>query len=143
MMFTRFGLGQRPHLLGENINSISNQGLTYLQNIKGSISLEFNGYIYSGYVNLSGATSFLNAIGKIRNALNSNLQVAAVTSGSSTKPDSAVFYGYVTRAQLYVTQMVRGTIQPGGVVSGADVKLEAYPFDSGPAICSVSEAGRA
>ena len=127
MMFTRFGLGQRPHLLGANISNLT---IPELDSIHGSISLDFNGYIYSGYVNLANSPTFLNAIGKIRNALNSNLQVAAVTSGSSIKPVTVTFMGYVNKAQLYVTQMVSsGTIEPGGVVSGAGVKVGSQIID--------------
>jgi hypothetical protein len=138
MMFTRFGLGQRPHLLGANIGS-----LTQLQGINGSIALTFNGYRYSGHINLSSATSFVDAAKKIQVALNSNLQVAAVTSGSTIVPETVTFTGYVNEAQLYVTQVLSGTLELGGIISGHGIAPEAYPFDSGPAICSVSEVGRA
>ena len=60
LMFTRFGLGQRPHLLGANISNLN------LQSINGSLGITFDGYAYSGHVNLSGITSFVNAASKIR-----------------------------------------------------------------------------
>ena len=107
MLFTRFGLGQRPHLLGANL--ISNLTLTQLQSINGSIALTFNGYTYSGHVNLSGVTSFLDAAGKIKTALDRNLQVAAVTTGSSITPATVSFTGYRQRAQLYVTSVPSGS----------------------------------
>ena len=119
MLFTRIGLGQRPHLLGANLSNLT---LTQLQSINGSLALTFDGYTYSGYVNLAGVTSFLDAAGKIRAALNRNLQVAAVTAGSSIAPESTSFTGYTggkgDTVHLYVTSVSSGAIEIGGVVSG-------------------------
>ncbi len=53
------------------------------------------------------STSFVDAAGKITSGLNSNLQVAAVTSGSSIAPETVSFMGYVNEAQLYVTSRSR------------------------------------
>ena len=61
LSFTRVGLGQRPHLLGANISNLT---LAQLQGINGSVALTFDGYIYSGYVNLSGVTSISDAGGQ-------------------------------------------------------------------------------
>src|SRR5208337_4743754 len=47
MLFTRMGIRQRPHLLGANISNIPQ-----LQGISGSVALTFDGYTYSGNVNL-------------------------------------------------------------------------------------------
>ena len=56
MLFTRFGGGWvRPHLLGANISNLT---LSQLQSISGSLSIVFQGYTYTGSVNLSGVTSF-------------------------------------------------------------------------------------
>ena len=106
-------------MLGANI---STDNITQLQSINGSLALTFDGYTYSGQVNLSGATSFVNAAGKITAAINKNLQVAAVTVGSSITPEKAVFTGYVNHQQLYVTSVQSGSIEVGGVVSGHGVK---------------------
>ena len=78
----------------------------------------FRGYTYSGHVNLSGVTSFSDAAATIRAALNQNLQVAAVTAGSSITPESVSFTGYFDRAQLYVTSVSSGSIEIGGMISG-------------------------
>jgi len=115
MLFTRIGLGQRPHLLGANISNLT---LTQLQSINGSLGLTFDGYTYSGNINLSGVASFLDAGHAIQTALNSDLQVAAVTAGSSIAPESASFTGYTVRNQLYVTSVSSGSIEIGGIVSG-------------------------
>ena len=115
MLFTRVGLGQRPHLLGANI---SNYNLTQLQSINGSLGLTFDGYTYSANINLSGVTSFTDAAHAIQAALNSHRQVAAVTAGDSIEPESASFTGYTVREQLYVTSVSSGSIEIGGIVSG-------------------------
>ena len=112
MLFTRIGLGQRPHLLGANI---SNYNLTQLQSINGSLGLTFDGYTYSGNINLSGVTSFTDAAHAIQAALNSHRQVAAVTAGDSIAPESASFTGYAVREQLYVTSVSSGSIEIGGM----------------------------
>ena len=104
MLFTRYGLGQRPHLLGANISNLT---LTQLQSISGSLALTFNGYTYSGTINLSGVTSFTDAASAIQAALNSNLQVAAVTAGSSIAPESVSFTGSVDGATLRHVGLVR------------------------------------
>ena len=119
MLFTRIGLGQRPHLLGANLSSLT---LAQLQSINGSIALTFDGYTYSGHINLSGVTSLLNVAGRISAAFNHNLQVAAVTAGSSISPESVSFTGYTDRTQLFVTSVSSGTIEIGGLISGHGVK---------------------
>jgi hypothetical protein len=123
MLFTRFGLGQRPHLLGANISNLTlTPGPNSLQNISGSIAITFDGYNYSGNVDLEGAMSLVGAAHNIQNALNSNLQVAAVTAGGSITRESVSFMGYVDHQQLYVTSVSSGTIEIGGIVSGRGVK---------------------
>ena len=121
--FTRFGLGQRPHLLGANISNLT---LAQLQSINGSLALNFNGYIYSGQVNLSGVLGFYGRIER-RYRLPSidNLQVAAMTAGSSIAPKSVSFMGYLKNAQLYITSVSSGTIEIGGIISGPGITLRA------------------
>ena len=121
--FTRFGLGQRPHLLGANISDLT---LAQLQSINGSLALNFNGYIYSGQVNLSGVLGFSDVSSTIQTALNDNLQVAAMTAGSSIAPKSVSFMGYLKNAQLYITSISSGTIEIGGIISGPGITSPGY-----------------
>ena len=51
-----------------------------------------------------------------------NLQVAAVTTGSSITPESVSFTGYINGAQLYVTSVSSGSIELGGIISGHGIK---------------------
>ena len=130
LSFTRYGNGQRPHLLGANIAADS---LTTLQAINGTFSLTFDGYTYAGNVDLSGVTSFSDAALKIRDAINSHLPVAAVTTGSSITPKSVSFTGYTggtgDTAHLYVRSVSSGTIEIGGVVSGHGLAAGAQIID--------------
>ena len=119
MLFTRFGSWVRTHLLGANISNLT---LSELQSIKGSIALTFQGYTYSGSIDLSGVESFPAAGNAIQNALNSNLQVAAVTAGSSIAPVSVSFKGSINGARLQVTSVSSGSIEVGGIVSGPGIK---------------------
>ena len=118
MLFTRYGRNRRPHLLGANISNLT---LDQLQSISGSLAITFQGYTYSGNVNLSGVTSFKGAAGAIQHALNSNLQVAAVTTGSSIASVSVSFTGSVRGAFLEVTSVSSGSIELGGEVSAPGV----------------------
>jgi hypothetical protein len=122
MLFTRLGSGRRPHLLGANI---SNLALNQLQSISGSLAITFQGYTYSGPINLSGVGSFSAAAAAIQATLNRNLQVAAVTAGSSIAPVSVSFTGSVTAAFLQVTSVSSGSIEPGAMISGPGVKAGA------------------
>jgi len=121
--FTRFGLGQRPHLLGANISNLT---LTQLQSISGSITITFQGYTYSGSINLSGIRSpidrFKGTATAIQVALDSNLQVAAVTAESSIAPESTSFTGYADLDQLYIQSVSSGSIEIGGIISGPGIK---------------------
>ena len=57
MLISRYGFsGARPHLYGANISNLT---LNQLQGISGSVSIAFDGYTYSGSINLSGVTEFL------------------------------------------------------------------------------------
>ena len=122
LSFTRMGVRQRPHLLGANISDLS---LNQLRNIKGSLSLTFDGYTYSGHVNLSGVSSanpFVDAARKIERALNRNLQVAAVTADSSIAKKSVSLTGSASGKILQVTSVSPGsTIEIGGLISGPGV----------------------
>ena len=120
MMFTRIGLGQRPHLLGANISDLT---LAELQAIDGSLALTFDGYSYSGNVNLTGVTSFRDAANAIRVALNSNREIVAETTGSSITPESVSFTGYLDKAQLHVTSVSSGSLIVGGMVFGPEGRI--------------------
>ena len=122
MLFTRYGAQRRPHLLGANISNLNVNGLP---GISGSLALTFDGYTYSGHVNLSGVTSFLDATSKIGAALNHNLPVEAVTAGSSIASESVSFTGYTDRSHLFVTSISSGSIELGGLISGQGLKSGA------------------
>ncbi len=107
-----------PHLLGANISDLT---LSQLQSISGSLAITFQGYTYSGHINLSGVESFQAAATAIRNALDSHLQVAAVTAGSSITPVKISFTGSLSRAFLTVTSISSGTIELGAEISGRGV----------------------
>jgi hypothetical protein len=118
-LFTRTNTQRRPHLLGANISNLT---LNQLQSMSGSLALTFDGYTDSGQINLSGVTSFLDAAGKIREALNHNLPVAAVTTESSIAPVSVSFTGSTDRSHLFVTSISSGRIELGAMLSGHGLK---------------------
>ncbi len=123
MSFTRFALGQRPHLLGANISNLTP---AQIQGINGSLAITFQGWTYSAPINLSGVGSstkecFFNAATAIQTALNSNLPVAAMTAGSSITPESVSFTASVDRDQLYITSVSSGSIEIGGIISGPGI----------------------
>ena len=129
LLYTRYPVeGSRAHLFGSNI---SNMTLAELRTINGSLSITSQGYAFSGSVNLSGVESFPAAATAIRNALNANLPVAAITTGSSIAPVSVSFTGSQEGASatsglalLDVTAISSGSIQIGGFVSGAGITPE-------------------
>src|SRR5271166_2561696 len=56
MLFTRYILtGARPHLLGANVSNLT---LNQLRSINGSLAINFQGYTYSGSINLSAVNGF-------------------------------------------------------------------------------------
>ena len=68
MLISRYGFGgARPHLFGSNVSNLT---LNQLQSISGPLSIAFDGYTYSGWINLSGQsfsgaprlTSFLHRL---------------------------------------------------------------------------------
>jgi hypothetical protein len=130
LSFARFANGQRPHLLGANISSL---GISGLQSISGTLTLTFDGFTYSGKVDLSGVTSFSEAALDIRRALNRKLQTAAVTTGSTITPESVSFTGYTggrgEGAHLYVTSVSSGAIEIGGMVSAPGLAAGAQIID--------------
>ena len=90
-MFIRYNpTGERPHLNGANVSDLT---LSQLQSINGSIAITLQGWKYSGEVNLSGVKSFPSAAHAIQHALNSSLQVAAVTAGSSIALGNSFVHG--------------------------------------------------
>jgi hypothetical protein len=123
----RVGLGQRCHLIGKNLSADT---LAQLQAIQGSVSLVFDGFTYSGNVDLSKITDggltgtaatfyeVQEAGHLLQGALNSHPAAAAVTTNDTIVPEKATFWGYTSGAQLIVTQQVSGTIQVGGYVTG-------------------------
>ena len=119
MLFTRFpSEPARAHLYGANIAGMT---IPELDAIKGSISITSQGYVFSGHVNLSGVTSFAQAATRITAALNKNLPIGAVTTGSSIAPVSLSFTGSINTNILTVNSVKSGAIQIGSVITGAGV----------------------
>ena len=137
MLISRYCLeGERPHLFGGNISNLTR---SQLDGISGSLSIAFQGYTYSGSINLSGQ-SFFGAAGAIQAALNSNLQVAAVTAGSSIAPVSVSFTGSVDGILLTVISVSSGSIELGaqfsgpGVPAGAHIVVQCDGTPGGPGV---------
>jgi hypothetical protein len=122
MLITRYGFGgARPHLYGANVINLT---LNQLQSINGSLSIEFDGYTYSGSIDLSGQ-NFSGAASAIQTALNQNRPVAATTTGSSIAPVSVSFTGSVSGFFLQVTSVSSGSIEPGAQISGPGIAAGA------------------
>ena len=123
MLFTRIGLGQRPHLLGA---TLSNLTLTQLQSINGSLALTFDGYTYSGHVNLAGVTSLLDAAADDKGSPQSQF---ASRSRNDRKFDRAgidFVHGIHRQSpSLRHVGLVRQHIEIGGVVSGHGIRSGA------------------
>ena len=122
MLISRYTGGGRRHLYGVNISNLT---LNQLQSISGSLSIAFQGYTYSGSINLSGVTSFTAAAGAIQAALNSSAPVAAVTAGSSIAPVSVSFTGSLNGVFLQVTSVSSGSIELGAQISGPGIAAGA------------------
>jgi hypothetical protein len=116
MEFVRDSNGQRPHLIGANLANIP---FSQLQNINGPISLTFDKFTYSGNVNTAGAANLTEVASDVQNALNSNPQIAAGTTGDTITPETIDFTGTLSMSQLYVTS--GGPLVVGGVISGPGV----------------------
>ena len=127
LTFTRYGNGQRPHLLGANLSSLS---LAQLQAINGPLSITFDGFTYNAVINLAGVASFADAALHIRDALISAAPRAAATTGSTITPESVSFTartgGKGNEARLYVTSVAPGEkITIGGIVSAPGIEAGA------------------
>ena len=119
MLFTRYTVGGvRPHLLGANISNLT---LRQLRSISGSLSITFQGNTYSGTINLSGVSGFSAVATAIQKTLNSNLQVAAVTAGSSITPVAVSFTGSINGTLLQVMSVSSGSIELGAQISGPGI----------------------
>ena len=127
LTFTRYGNGQRPHLLGANLSSLS---LAQLQAINGPLSITFDGFTYNAVVNLAAVASFADAALDIRDALTSAVPRAAATTGSTITPESVSFTAHTggkgNEAHLYVTSVAPGEkITIGGIVSAPGIEAGA------------------
>ena len=119
MLFVRDPIGgNRAHLYGANVSNLT---LAQLQAINGTMSITSQGYLFSGSINLSGVKSFTAAATAIQAALNQNLPVAAVTTGSSIAPVSVSFTGSTNGLLLDVTAVSSGSIEIGALISGTKV----------------------
>jgi hypothetical protein len=120
IMFIRYNpTGERPHLNGANKGDLSIQ---QLQSINGSLAVSFQGWKYSGELNLSKDKSFQQAANTIKDALDSNLQVTALTTGSSIAPVSLSFTGSTDLDSLIVTSISSGSIELGAEISLPGIK---------------------
>jgi hypothetical protein len=123
MLFTRLPiLSARAHLVGGNVSNLT---LTQLQAINGTLSITSQGDLYSASINLSHVTSFKDAASVIQHALNRNLPVAAVTTGSSVEPRSVAFTGSVDGLLLTVSAAPSGGIKVGSMITGRGVPAGA------------------
>jgi hypothetical protein len=112
--------GGRARLFGGNIASLTLSGL---QAIGGSLSLTSQGYTFSTTkLNLADVTSFSAAASAIRNALDANVPVSAVTTGSSIARVSVPFTGSLDKNALTVTNVSSGSIQIGSHLFGSGVR---------------------
>jgi len=119
MLFARFPVGgARARLYGSNIGA---RTLRRLQAVNGSLSINSQGYDYAASINLSGVAGFPAAATAIEAALNQNLPVAAVTTGSSIAPVSVSFTGSIGAAVLTVTEISSGSIEVGAMITGPDI----------------------
>jgi hypothetical protein len=119
--FTRENFGQRPHLIGGNINAIvaaNNWGA-----VNGPITIVFNNWTYNGNVNLSGAISSADAAIKLYTAINKNRPVLATSHNDTITAQSVAFTGHFSHgAQLVVNAITPGvTIPIGGIINGNGV----------------------
>jgi hypothetical protein len=115
MLFARYPvLPARAHLYGGNVSNLT---LAQLQAINGSLSITSEGYKYAGSLDLAGVTSLSAAATAIEKALNKNLPVAAMTTGSSISPVSVSFTGSIDANTLHVTALPSGTIQIGSMIT--------------------------
>jgi hypothetical protein len=120
MLFARYPVGgARARLYGSNISDLT---LHRLQEVNGTISITSQGYNFSASVNLSDVTSFKSAAAAIQAALDQNLPVGAVTTGSSITPVSLGLTGSVTAGVMTVTSASPGSIQDGGYINGSGIR---------------------
>jgi hypothetical protein len=116
--FTRENFGQRPHLIGGNINATvaSNNWAA----VNGPISINFNGWTYNGNVNLAGAISSADAAVKLYTAINKQRPVLATSHNDVITPQSVGFVGYFSHGAQLVVLSGAG-IPIGGIINGNGV----------------------
>jgi hypothetical protein len=113
------------YLRGANVSSLT---LAQLQAISGSLNITIDGYPRNvAALNLSAATSFSNAATLIQTALNTGASdpTEAVVTGSIAA-STASFTGAVQGFYLTVTAMTSGTIEIGGLLTGAGVAASTF-----------------
>jgi hypothetical protein len=121
---TRDPIGQRPHLLGWNLGTMT---VADLQAVNGTLSEQYNGFTYSGNVNLSNVSGTIDqAVGiaatDVAQALNSHRGVVATAMATFTQ-HTVSFTGSFDKAQLVVNKILTpgGAIVVGGTVSGEGI----------------------
>jgi Protein of unknown function (DUF3383) len=125
LFITRDPDGQRPHLLSANLYGMTT---AQLQAINGSLSVQFNGFTYTGQVDLSSVSGTIgNAMNEaaplIAQAFNSHRGVVA-TAMASFEQHTVTFTGSISKAQLIVNKIISGgPIVVGGTVTGPGIDL--------------------
>ena len=117
LYFTRWGLNQRPHLEQKH-------GLN-MTNVKGSLSITFNGDTYATNVNLTGATILTNQAGMIEKRLNASRKSSMIT-GTIT-PELVTFNATISREIVTVTSS-DGPLVTGGEMMGDGFATQQIVF---------------
>ncbi len=97
MCFTRTALGQRVHMLGADLSSVP---MSQIDSIKGSLALDFNGWHYSGNVDVAGTKTYQDAAQMVQVALNAHRETLATTRGSYWTEEDIHLTGSIDRAQV-------------------------------------------
>ena len=123
MLISRYSLeGDRPHLFGANVSDLT---LSQLQSISGSLSIAFQGYTYSGSINLSGVRVSRRRRAQFRlrsiRACRSRPSRQEVRSRRFRFPSPVPSTGIL----LQVTSVSSGSIELGAQISGPGIAAGA------------------
>jgi hypothetical protein len=122
---TRDPDGQRPHILGANLYGMTT---AQLQAVNGTLSVPFDGFTYTGQVDLSSVTGTIGSVvGQaatlVAQALNSHRGIVATAMATFTQ-HTVTFTGSFNKAQLIVNKILSGgKIVVGGTITGPGITL--------------------
>lgn len=114
MLFTRIGLGQRPHLIGSDLDVAALVGLS------GSLSLTFDGFNYAGHVDLTGVSTIADVALAVRKALH-HLPAVGTLTGSWIEERTIHFEGTLTNNVDVTEASGQPPLVVGGLISGAGI----------------------